>query len=172
MKIVKPKKEGCLIKENLYKKINSSNTALIIIDMINLCASEECETKNVTFSKIRKIVPALNSFIKRYRNLVNNNVVFINVTPWQKEFLPDNINELYLSNSDAMYYSNDNPGFAEKFFGIEPLNSDLIFTKSTYDAFADGALNKILKKKKIKYLNSNGNFWRWLCNGNYKWRFF
>lgn len=146
------------MKENLYKKMNSFNTALIIVDVVNSCASKKCETGNITFSKIRKMMPALKSFLKKYRNLVNNNVVFINIAPWQKEFLPDNINELYLSNPDTMYYSSDKSGFAEKFFSIKPLSSDLIFTKNTYDAFADGMLNNILKKKKIKYLIMTGIF--------------
>lgn len=138
--------------------MNLSNSALIIIDVVNLCASKKCETKSITFSKIRRMIPALKSFTKKYRNIVNNNVIFINITPWQKEFLSNNINELYQSNPNVEYYSNDSSGFAENFFGIEPLNSDLIFTKNTYDAFADGMLNKILKKKKIKYLIVTGIF--------------
>lgn len=146
--------------KKLYKKMNSSNTALVIIDIINSCASKKCEIKkwNIKFSKIRKMVPELKSFVEKYRNLVNNNILFINTTPWQKEFLPDNINELYLLNPDVMYYSSDKSGFAEKFFGIRPLGSDLIFTKNTYDAFADDILNKILKKKKIEYLIVAGVF--------------
>ncbi len=148
------------LKKSLYEKINKTNTALLIIDMINSCAAKECEIKkwNIAFSKIRKMAPKLKSFIEKYRKTINKNVIFINTVPWQEEFLPANINELYGNNPDARYYSSDKTGFAEKFFLFKPSKSDLIFTKNTYDSFADGKLNEILRNKKIEYLVITGIF--------------
>lgn len=145
--------------KKLYPKMNSYNTALIIIDVINSCASEKCELKNkgITFSKIRKMVPSLELFIEKYRENVNNNIIFTNTVPWKKEFLADNINELY-TDANAVCYSKDNSGFAEDFFRIKPQSKDIVFTKNTNDAFADGKLNKILTKRGIKYLVITGIF--------------
>jgi len=147
-------------KAKLYKKMTKENTALIVIDIINSCASKKCEIEkwDITFSKIRKIVPRLNNFLNKYREEINKNVFLINGVPWQEEFLPRNMNELYQHNSGAKYYSENKSGFVEEFFNIKPVKTDTIFTKNTYSAFADRKLDKILKERKIKYLIIAGVF--------------
>lgn len=78
-----------------YPKMNSSNTALIVIDVVNGCAHEKCEGPeiNICFSKIREMTNKLDKFIKIYREKIAGSVIFVNITPWTKEYLPENIQE-------------------------------------------------------------------------------
>jgi len=53
----------------LHEGMNSKNTALFVIDPVNSCAHKKCETPEwgIHFTKIRKMLPKLNSFVKEYR---------------------------------------------------------------------------------------------------------
>ncbi len=155
----------------LYPKMNKDNTALLIIDVVNGCAHEECEDPetNIYFSKIRKMIPKLGDFIEDYRKIVGDSIIFVNITPWTKGYLPENVQELY-TDPNVVYYSDDESGFPEKFYQIKPEKDDLIITKNTYDAFANGNLEKILKDKGVQYLVSTGIFTEGcvlstICNG-------
>lgn len=143
----------------LYSKMNSKNTALIIIDIVNSCAHEKCERPEwgISFSKIRKMVPKLDEFIKDYRKAVGGAVIFTNNVPWKKENLADNINELYTDTKTA-YYSSDSSDFPNEFYAVSPREDDIIITKNHYDAFTNPELDKILKQKGIKYLIVAGIF--------------
>jgi len=81
---------------DLYQE-TKDNTVLLVIDPVNSCAHKRCETPewNIHFSKIREMIPKLAEFISDYRKRVGGMVVFVTITPWNKENLPDNINELY-----------------------------------------------------------------------------
>ncbi|MFH1456081.1 MAG: isochorismatase family cysteine hydrolase [archaeon] len=142
----------------MVTKIKIKETALIVIDITNQCCHPKYEIKkwNLTFNKIRKIVPSLKKFITKYRK-AGGKVIFVNCTPWKKEFLTPNIIELY-KDPKCKYYSSDKSGFSEEFFELEPTKDDLIITKSTYDAFTNPKLNKYLKKQKIKYVVITGIF--------------
>jgi len=139
--------------------MNQSNTALMIIDVINSCADEKFETPKwgIHFSKIRSMVPSLAKFIKEIRERVSSPIIFVTTTPWTKKNLTENINELY-TDPRAEYYSDDISGFAEKFYQIEPEISDLVITKNHYDAFTNKQLNEYLENKKIKYIIAAGIF--------------
>jgi len=139
-------------------KIKIKETALLVVDVTNGCCHLNCEIKkwNVTFNKIRKMVPNLKSFISQYRKS-GGQVIFVNCTPWKEEFLAKNIVELY-KDPKCKYYSTDKTGFSEKFFELEPQKNDFIVTKNTYDAFTNPKLDKFLKKKKIKYITVAGVF--------------
>ncbi len=139
--------------------MNKDNTALIIIDVVNSCVHEKCETPewNIRFSKIREMVPKLKDFIEDYRKTVQGEVVFVNLSPWNKEHLRDNMNELY-TDPDVVYYSEDKTGFDEEFYQIKPKEGDIIITKNTYDAFSQTELEETLKKKGIQYLIMTGVF--------------
>jgi len=143
----------------LYEKMSKDNTALLVIDVINSCAHEKCEQPEIGiyFSKIREMVPRLDSFINEYRYAVGGLVVFTNTVPWKKEFLADNINELY-TDPNTTYYSKDDMGFAEEFYQVEPAEDDLVITKNTYDAFAGTQLDEKLREKGIQYLVVTGIF--------------
>lgn len=143
----------------IYPKMNKSNTALVIIDVVNGCAHEKCEDPkiDVRFSKIREMVPNLDKFIKTYREKVGSLIVFVNITPWDKAHLPENIQELY-TDPNVEYYSDDNSGFPEEFYQVKPEKGDLIITKNSYDAFTNSKLNKTFKDKKIQYLVVAGIF--------------
>ena len=80
-----------------FEKMDSSNTALLAIDVVNSCAHERCESKKygITFSKIRKMVPKLTAFVDEFRKSVGGMVIFTKNVPWRKEYLPESINELY-----------------------------------------------------------------------------
>ena len=143
----------------LYKNLNKKNTALLVIDPVNSCAHEKCETPewNIHFSKIRKMLPKLDKFMKKYRKEIGGLVVITTITPWRKEYLLDNLNELY-TDPEAEYYSEDRTGFDEEFHIIKPEESDLVVTKNTYDTFTNEGLVKELKKRGIKYIVMTGIF--------------
>jgi nicotinamidase-related amidase len=143
----------------VYPKMNKSNTALLVIDPVNSCAHENCETPewNIHFTKIRAMLPKLDLFIKEYRQKIGGLVVLTTITPWNKENLTDNINELY-TDPAATYYSEDTSGFDEQFHTIKPEPTDLIFTKNTYDTFSDHKLTQELKSRGVQYIIVTGIF--------------
>jgi ureidoacrylate peracid hydrolase len=131
---------------------------LVIIDIVNGCCHENCEDleRGITFSKIRKMVPQLNSFIEEFREKIGGKVIFTNITPWTKEYLPENIQELY--EDPATTYYSDGSKFEEDFYIVEPKKEDIIVTKNNYDTFSNPEFNKILKENEIKYLIISGVF--------------
>ena len=151
--------------------MNKSNTTLLVIDVVNSCAHEKCESPEIDihFSKIRGMIPKLSDFIDSYRKEVGESVIFANITPWTKEYLPENIQELY-TDPDVAYYSDDNGGFPEEFYQVKPEKDDLVITKNTYDAFTGTELAKTLKDRGIQYLVVTGIFTEGcvlstICNG-------
>lgn len=143
----------------IYDEMNKSNTALVIIDPVNSCAHEDCETPewDIRFSKIRQMLPRLNDFVKEYREKIGGLVVITTITPWMKEYLPENIQELY-TDPEATYYSEDTSGFDEKFHTVEVVDSDFVIAKNTYDVFANDDFVEKLKEKGIKYIIMTGIF--------------
>ncbi len=139
--------------------MNSSNTALLVIDVINSCAHEKCEIPdwNIYFSKIRQMIPKLKKFIDEYRQKVGGLVIFIKCAPWRKEFLTENINELY-TDPKVTYYSKDTSGFREEFYLVIPQKNDLVIIKNHIDAFTNPELDKKLKEQGIRYLVVTGIF--------------
>ncbi|PIR62141.1 MAG: hypothetical protein COY81_02530 [Candidatus Pacebacteria bacterium CG_4_10_14_0_8_um_filter_43_12] len=143
----------------IHSGMNKDNTALIVIDPINSCAHEKCETPdwNIHFSKIRKMLPKLNNFLKQYRKQVGGLVVVTTITPWTKEYLADNLNELY-KDPGAEYYSEDTTGFDEQFYTVEVQKSDLVIAKNTYDVFTNKKLLEELQGRGVKYIVIAGIF--------------
>ncbi len=139
--------------------MTKDNTVLLVIDPVNSCAHEKCETpeRNIHFSKIREILPKLAEFISDYRKWVGGTVVFVTITPWNKENLPDNINQLY-KDPKAYYYSDDNTGFDEQFYGVKPEKEDLVFVKNAYDAFTNKEMVAEFGKRRIRYVVIAGIF--------------
>jgi nicotinamidase-related amidase len=140
-----------------YEKMDSRNTALVVIDIVNGCCHEKCEDGSLQFSKIRVTVPRLVSFIKDFKTTVGGTVIYTKITPWTKEFLPQNLQELY-TDPACNYYSTDTSGFSEEFYTVKPDPDDLIVTKNTYDTFANETFRNILKDRGIKYLAITGVF--------------
>lgn len=142
-----------------FKNMNSKNSALLIVDVINSCAHEKCEIPEwgIHFSKIRAMVPRLNKFIGEYRKKVGGLIIFGKTCPWMKEYLTDNVNELYEDERFA-YYSKDTSGFPEEFYGITPEKEDLVMDKNTNDALTNPKLIEELEKRGIKYLVTTGIF--------------
>lgn len=111
-----------------FPKMNSNNTTLLIVDVINSSAHEKCEIPKwgIHFTKIRKMVPKLNKFVKEFRKTIDGTIIFSKTCPWRKEYLADNINELYGDKRFA-YYNKDTSGFSEQFYDIKPEEGDLVF---------------------------------------------
>ncbi|MAE12924.1 hypothetical protein CMO92_00020 [Candidatus Woesearchaeota archaeon] len=130
-------------------KPNSKNSILLVIDVVNFC----CESKH--HKKIRTMVQKLVPFITKFKKRIGGSLIYVNCTRWDKKHLPDNLNELY-KNPRATYYTTDKTGHSEKFYKLQPEKEDIIITKNSYDAFVNPSLDKILKKKKIKYLIITG----------------
>jgi len=143
-----------------YPKMNSKNTALLVIDIVNGCCHKDAEKPrwNISFSKIRRMVPKLARFIDNFRKKIKGNIIFIKITPWKRDYLAENIIELYNNEPKASYYSDDNTGFLEDFYLVKPKKNDIVLIKNTYDAFANSKLKRILNKKEIKYLVITGVF--------------
>lgn len=143
----------------IYEGMNKDNTALLVIDPVNSCAHERCETPewNIRFTKIRTMLPKLAKFVSEYRKRVGGLVVFTTITPWNKENLPENINRLY-QDPRAYYYSDDTTGFDEKFHDVIPEKSDLVYMKNTYDAFTIKEMVAGFEKRGIKYIVITGIF--------------
>ncbi|MCI5108456.1 MAG: cysteine hydrolase [Candidatus Pacebacteria bacterium] len=144
----------------LYEQMNKDNTALVIIDVVNGCANQECESPEygITFSKIREMVPSLKEFIDTFRKEVGAQIIFINIAPWVKGEVAENITELYETYPETNYFSDNNSEFEGSYFGIDPQEGDIRLTKNTTSSFADGKLGKVLKEKGIKYLIVSGIF--------------
>jgi len=143
----------------LYPKMNQSNTALLVIDIVNGCVDKKCEIPGwkIFYSKIRKMIPYLNNFINKYRRTTESPIIFVNITQWKKEYLSNNINELY-TDPRACYYSEDDSGFSEEFYLVSPKKGDIVITKNHYDAFTSRELRNLLERKKIHYLVVTGIF--------------
>lgn len=141
------------------KNINLDKTMLLVIDVINSCCDKKCEIKkwNITYSKIRKMVPKLEKFIVEYKEITKKPVIYIKTTPWTQKHVASNLIELY-KDPACVYYSKDNTGNSEKFYLLKPEKEDYIFDKNTYDAFTNKKLEKLLKTNKIKYLIVVGVF--------------
>jgi nicotinamidase-related amidase len=135
-----------------------SNTALLVIDVINSCADEkyEDEERDIHYGKIRQMVSSLSSFITSYKQL-GGTVILVTTVPWQEQYLPDNINELYRNDERARYWSRDTGGHGERFYEI-PTDGAMIFTKNSYDAFTSNDLVSTLEKKHIRYIIVTGVF--------------
>lgn len=103
------------------------------------------------------MVDRLEPFIQRFRLVVGGPVIFGKTVPWRKEYLADNVNELY-SDEQFAYYSKDTTGFSEQFYKIEPQPQDLIAEKNTNDAFAMANLNEILAERGVRYVVVTGVF--------------
>ncbi len=138
--------------------MNSSNTALVLIDVVNGCCHKDCEDKKwgITYSKIRKNVSKLDKFIEEFRNKIGGKIIFTNLTPWTKKYLPENIKELYTDPKTTYYGSGSD--FENEFYVVKPKKGDTIVTKNNYDTFSNPQFDKILKKNGIKYLVMTGYF--------------
>lgn len=136
----------------------SKDTVLLVVDVINSCCLPDFEIPkwNITFNKIRKMVPKLEKFISKYKSK-GGKVIYIKTIPWIEKNLADNINELYKM-PRCKYYVNDPKEISDKFYILKPDKTDFIVTKNTYDAFTSKELTKILQKLNKKYLLISGIF--------------
>ncbi|HEY4977467.1 MAG TPA: isochorismatase family protein, partial [Gaiellaceae bacterium] len=138
--------------------LSPQNSVLLVIDVINSCAHPDYEDaeRNIHFSKIRQMVPALTEFIGSYRRL-GGRVVLTTTVPWREPFLAENINDLYRESEDARYWSSDESGRAELFYEI-PTEGAMVFAKNTYDAFGDEELVSALATMSPRYVIFAGIF--------------
>jgi len=123
---------------------------LIAVDLMNACCSEKFERPemNITFNKIRQMIPRLIKFTDEYRRL-GGKIIWVQSTPWREQYLPKNINRLYHENPKATFYTKHDIEESVEFFdGVSPHEADEIFTKNTYSAFADARLQKLFRKRR------------------------
>jgi len=140
-------------------KLTKQNTALLVIDVINMCCKKEFEVSEykLRFSKIRKMIPKLERFITNYKKEFGGLVVYVNCVKWDKNHVAKNLQEFY-KNPGVTYYPPDHNNTGSDFYLVHPEKNDVIITKNTYDGFSNPKLDKILKKNKIKYLIITGIF--------------
>lgn len=136
-----------------------SQTALVVIDIVNSCCHEECEDPSIgiTFKKIREMVDErLLKFVEEYRQRINKNVVIVGLEPWTRGYLPQNIIRLYDENPEVMYYGEE--GFEEEFYHITPAETDFVMKKNSYDCFGNPELEEYLEQRGITDLVVCGVF--------------
>lgn len=142
-------------------KIKIGKTALLVVDITNAWAHPRCEIKrgSVSFRKIRKMVPKLRRFIQDYKT-AGGNVIYIKTVPWDKEHLAKNLIEFYEDPAVCFFSNEVYPDhikkLSEELYGVNPEKKDIVIAKNSYDAFTNPELDKILKRKKIKYLIATG----------------
>ena len=134
------------------------NSVLLVIDVINSCAHSGYEDleRGIHYNKIRQMIPCLSSFITSFKQL-GGRVILITTVPWQEQYLPDNINELYRNNPEARYWSRDTDGHAEQFYGI-PTDGVLVFAKNSYDAFTNEGFVHALEEMQVRTIIVTGVF--------------
>jgi len=121
---------------------------LIVVDLMKSCCGEKFERPeiNITFNRIRQMIPRLVEFTDEYRRL-GGRIVWVRSTPWIEECLPKNINRLYRENPCATFYAEHDVEESVEFYeGISPHEPDEIFTKNTYSAFADARLQRLFRR--------------------------
>ena len=121
---------------------------LLIIDAVKGCCSIEYERPDwkLHFNKVRKMLPRLNSFAKKYR-AIGGKIIWIKSTPWTEKNLPENINRLYHENPRATFYATNNAEDYEEFPSeIEEMPGDFIIEKNSYSAFTNPELGDLLDK--------------------------
>jgi nicotinamidase-related amidase len=134
------------------------NSVLLVVDVINSCALGEYEDpeRDIHFTKIRQMVPLLSAFMASYRQL-GGRVILTTTVPWQEQYLPENINELYKNNHQARYWSRDTRGHAEQFYRIASEGAT-VFAKNSYDAFTNQELVRTLEEMSVRYIIVAGVF--------------
>lgn len=137
---------------------NLDNTVLLVIDVIRSCAHEQYEDpqRDIHYTKIRQMIPALAAFITSFRRL-GGRIILMTSVPWQERYLPDNINTLYRHNPQARYWSVDTDGDAEQFCGI-PTEGTIVFVKNSYDAFTSRDFVQALEEMAVRYIIVTGVF--------------
>lgn len=138
--------------------VTLDNSVLLVIDVINSYAHEEYEDRerDIHYSKIRQMLPSLSSFITSYKQL-RGTIILMTTVPWQEQYLPDNINELYRNDERARYWSRDTSGHGERFYEILT-DGAMIFAKNSYDAFTCEDFVSTLEKMQIRYIIVTGVF--------------
>jgi len=120
---------------------------LVVVDVVKGCCNAEYEIPDwsIHFSKVREILPRLNTYVKNHRDN-GGDIIWVKPVPWTEENLPKNINKLYRENPDATFYVTENIEEYDEFPGsihVEP--EDSIIVKSNYSAFTNPELAKLLK---------------------------
>ena len=138
--------------------LTPENSVLLVIDVINSCVHPRYEdpARHIHFNRIRQMVPLLSTFITSWKGL-GGRVILTTTVPWQASHLPENINELYRTNPQASYWSEDASGEAERFYQI-PTQGARIITKDSYDAFANAGLVATLTEMGVRYVVVSGVF--------------
>ena len=146
------------MSESGLASLTSENSVLLVIDVINSCAHSDYEdaARNIHYSKVRQMVPALAAFISSYRRL-GGRVILTTTVPWREPFLAENINDLYRESEDARYWSTDESGRAELFYEI-PTEGATAFAKNSYDAFTNEELVQALEQMSAHYIIIAGVF--------------
>ena len=102
------------------------------------------------------MIPRLWSFIEAYKKR-GGRVIYTTCVPWNERHLAKNIVRLYES-PKARYFSADDSGFPEQFYGVRVQKGDFVITKNSYDAFTNPLLEKVLRKLGVEYLVMAGIF--------------
>lgn len=136
----------------MMKKINPKETALIVVDMQNkFCSPSGFFAKiGMDISPMSSIVNNLTKFIEILKK--KGVIIFYTKQIENHKDSPENIKNLFRRQYKEVTPHITKNNFEGKFYGVAPKKGDIIIEKKTWDAFSNPLLDKILKKKKIKYI--------------------
>ena len=123
-----------------------SDYPLVIIDVVKGCCNREYEIPewDIHFTKVREMLPRLNSFVKQHRDN-GGRIIWVKPVPWTRENLPSNINKLYTENTDATFYVKENIDKYNEFpEAIQIEENDIIVEKNNYSAFTNPKLSELI----------------------------
>ena len=127
-------------------EIRDGRPPLVVVDPVKGCCGREYERPewNLSFSRVRRIIPRLSGFVARYRGS-GGRIVWVKPAPWTEENLPGNINRLYRENPRATFYVAEGvEEYSEFQPGIEAEPGDTVIVKNSYSAFTNPHLTEVL----------------------------
>ena len=138
--------------DRLSEKINPQTTALLITDMQRdyCCEGGIFDKMGFDFEVPKRLAPLLSDFLDRVRNVLKY-IVHIKMA-----HIPELASPVLKEHYERVGLQREyNPSFSD-FYGIKPMNGEIIIPKYRYSAFVSTYLDKYLRANKIKTLVLTG----------------
>lgn len=138
--------------DKLSEKINPQTTALLITDMQRdyCCAGGVIDKMGFDFEVAKRLAPRLNDFVDRARKILKY-IVHIKMA-----HIPELASPVLKEHYERVGLQRENnPSFSE-FYGIKPMDGEIVVPKYRYSAFVSTYLDKYLRANSIKTLVLTG----------------
>ena len=138
--------------DKLSEKINPQTTALLITDMQRdyCCAGGVIDKMGFDYKAAKRLAPRLNDFVDRARKILKY-IVHIKMA-----HIPELASPVLKEHYERVGLQREhNPSFSE-FYGIKPMDGEIVVPKYRYSAFVSTYLDKYLRANSIKTLVLTG----------------